>query len=820
MLKLRTTARLSVTIGLLAGIMVWVALQLNLVPSPHEFERQHRAALTKSMTLALGPALQRGRVGNSGALKQQIERLAQADGHVKCLVVRNQYGKILQTSDPKFGRSVEFETAPEDLAVVEYESKGQVLGKIEVHFHSTGFQGLLRYFSFPYDLLMFTIGSVSLATWLLFSRVLKYLNPSNIVPQRVRSAFDTLTEGVVLVNKSGAIVHSNQAFQKIVGCEEGQLLGDQIGRFNWKLTDSGDASQSWLDCVTKRRPLIGQQVNFTDHRGVFKFSVNASPIVNDQDVCRGAIISFDDITESEKKREQLSQTIATIELQNEQLYFLASYDSLTECLNRAPFLELLSKAWEEVDAEKLSVMMVDVDHFKSINDTYGHSVGDKVLKAIGQRIKQSVGDRGSVCRYGGEEFVVMIQDLDLERAVDVAHEIHRAIETTPVGNISVTVSVGFSNRSFMAMDAQHLIDQGDQCLYAAKHLGRNRVVRFDQMPEEANGEVPTDGSGEDLSKNLSKTSSQQSYVRADMDYSAAMGLLSALSFRSPETANHSLRVAKLAVKVGENLLNRSALHRVEMAALMHSIGVLGLSESILYKPGPLKQDELVEMRRREEIGIQIVRSTFASDEIAGILKCCQYRFDQSAGIPGQELFGKGIPVMSRIIFACDVFDTMVHEHPHGKGISVSEALQELADCSPEQFDPEIVGILANHIGDNGYELNVEETKASIDPRTAVAIGGHIERVYDVLESGQWGDLLRTTEVLREQANDVFATPLVDAIDQLRDAIGGEQSDQEISALASDMIDLCRDTRSALIDVHRVSDRSGDDKVAAASNKKD
>lgn len=795
MLKLRTTARLSVTIGLLAGVMVWVAVQLNIVPSPTDFQRQHRVSITKSITAALGPILASGNLDKSPDLENRIKALAQTDPQIKCLIVRDRRNNIALTSDQNVSNFSEIKTAAHDITAVEIKSNDRLLGKIEVHFRSVQPQGAMSYFAFPHNLLMFTIGSVALITWLLFSRTLKYLNPSNIVPQRVRSALDTLTEGVVLVNQVGEVVHSNQAFQKIVGADDVTLIGNHIGDFDWSVYNNNcPAARTWLDCIANRSPLIGQQVSFSDQRGTYKFSVNASPIVNDSDVCRGAIISFDDITESEKKREQLSQTIQTIERQNEQLYFLASYDTLTECLNRGPFLQLLSKAWSEVEPTKLSLLMIDVDHFKSINDTHGHTVGDKVLKSIGHNVKQTVGERGSVCRYGGEEFIVLVPDLEIEKAVDIAHEIHRNIESNPIEGISVTASLGFSNRIFKAMDSQHLIDQADQCLYAAKHLGRNRVVCFDQCPEEITSETET------------HAKLNHDKIQTDIQYSAAMGLLSSLSFRCHKTANHSVRVAKLAVKIGESLLGESELYRLEMAALLHNIGKIGVPDSILYKPAPLDEEEWVVMRRHDQIGLQIVRSTFASVEIAHVLKCSQYRFSQSAATPDQKLFGKAIPIMSRIIYVCDVFDTMIHDRPYREGMPITEALKELVSCSPKQFDPEIIENLITHIEAYGYDLATEQSAVNLDPRSAAVIGGHIETIYDAIVGSQWASLLQTTVELREQASDVAATSLVDTIDELRNAMGQSQNDENIKALATDVIDLCRETRSALIDVSRISDK--------------
>lgn len=789
MLKLRTAARLSVTIGLLAGVMAWVAVQLHLVPSPANFEQHHRVAITKTISTSIADFIAVGRLRPSRTLKNRVNDLAAHDPLIKCIVIRNRNGDLIAASDFNISSDDLDSTPANDIAEIDIRSGNKDHGKIEVHFQRNAATGIWAWVAFPYNLFMFTIGSVALITWLMFSRTFKYLNPTNIVPQRVRSAFDTLTEGVVLLNQEGEIVHSNQAFQKIVAADEQKLIGTHIADFQWiDHRDDVNPASKWLNCMTNRKQLIGQLIGFGDDRGDFKFSVNASPIISDKDQCRGALISFDDITDSEAKQVQLAQTIKTIEEQNEKLLFLASYDTLTECLNRAPFLEFFNKAWKEIEPEKLSMLMVDVDHFKSINDTHGHSFGDTVLKMIGKTITETVGDRGSVCRYGGEEFVVLIPNFELERAVDIAHEVHRNIESNPIQGISVTASIGFSNRLFKAMDPQHLLDQADQCLYAAKHLGRNRVVRFDQCPKDiATEDAPQDKRVQDKIQN-------------NIEYSSVMGLLSALSFRCHQTANHSVRVAKLAVKIGQVMLNHNSLYRLEMAALMHDIGKIGVPDSILYKPSPLTKEQWKVMKRHDEIGLQIVRNTFTSNEIARTIQCCQYWFSKNDNNASQKLFGKGIPVMARIIYVCDVFDTMIHDRVYRKGMPIPAALKELQECSPAQFDPEVIQTLIQHVNQNGYDLENEQSLTRLDPRSAAIIGGHIETIYAAMVDNDWPSLLSTTEDLRKKASEVFATNLVDSIDDLKLALSESQNDDDIKILAIDVIDLCREARGAMIDV--------------------
>jgi diguanylate cyclase (GGDEF)-like protein len=124
--------------------------------------------------------------------------------------------------------------------------------------------------------------------------------------------------------------------------------------------------------------------------------------------------------------------------------------------------------------------MVDIDHFKSINDRYGHAVGDEAIREVARRLSACLRERDVICRYGGEEFAVLLVDASPEEAERVAHRLHAAVAATPLmtvdGPVPMTVSVGLARPPDVARDVQVLLGQADEALYAAKGAGRNRVV--------------------------------------------------------------------------------------------------------------------------------------------------------------------------------------------------------------------------------------------------------------------------------------------------------------------------------------------------------
>jgi len=184
----------------------------------------------------------------------------------------------------------------------------------------------------------------------------------------------------------------------------------------------------------------------------------------------------------EKDRLQLKQFAAELAISNRRFEHAAMTDLLTGLPNRRAGMEALGKAWTLADRSKkpVAVLVADVDHFKAVNDRYGHEVGDRVLQAVGKAMQGVARQNDSVCRLGGEEFLLVCHEADARAAVVVAERLRRCVREVRVesgiGALQVTVSVGVSVWEPTVKDRDTLVRRADQALYAAKHSGRDRVV--------------------------------------------------------------------------------------------------------------------------------------------------------------------------------------------------------------------------------------------------------------------------------------------------------------------------------------------------------
>jgi diguanylate cyclase (GGDEF)-like protein len=169
-----------------------------------------------------------------------------------------------------------------------------------------------------------------------------------------------------------------------------------------------------------------------------------------------------------------------------ELQRLAMYDTLTDIFNRRAFMELAGResARSQRSHEPFAVLMMDLDHFKRVNDRHGHQAGDRVLRAFAAVLKRGVRTADLVCRYGGEEFCALLPDTGRAEATAIAERIRAAAAEKPLAGLPlpVTVSIGVGLCKGDGCTLEEMITRADEALYRAKRTGRNRVVTLASQP--------------------------------------------------------------------------------------------------------------------------------------------------------------------------------------------------------------------------------------------------------------------------------------------------------------------------------------------------
>lgn len=377
---------------------------------------------------------------------------------------------------------------------------GQVWADLEVRFRSLAPAWQSALASNPFVKAVVFVCIAGFAAYLIFmKRTLRHLDPAAVIPGRVRAALDTLSEGVVMIDADEQIVLVNKAFEAGSGQSMAELLARRLSTLPWRFDDSesGPRTTPWAESLADGETHTGQRIGLGDE-APRTYAVNAAPVLDEHGNCRGAMVTFDDLTELEAAHEGLRKTLRKLEhsqreiqQQNERLEIMATRDALTNCLNRGAFHDQLVSLFElcEVADQQLACVMADIDLFKTVNDVFGHQVGDEAIKLFASTIQEGVRASDVVGRYGGEEFCFVLYGCDADQAMAIAEKIRHALESTSGARLPIlaerglTASFGVSISTFGASTSEELVGQADAALYESKHAGRNKVTLW--TPDEA-----------------------------------------------------------------------------------------------------------------------------------------------------------------------------------------------------------------------------------------------------------------------------------------------------------------------------------------------
>ena len=350
-------------------------------------------------------------------------------------------------------------------------------------------------------------------------------------------------------------------------------------------------------------------------------------------------------------------------------------------------------------------------------------------------------------------------------------------------NLSITASLGVSSISLHPTSPQELLDQADKCLYVAKRNGRNQVVRFDQVPTNLVVEE----------KRVTRTHSPTP-SKTQIPFPAVTALISALGYRDPDTASHSRRVADLCVDVAHGLMSMSNCYVLETAALLHDIGKIGMPDAILRKPGKLSDDEWALMHKHERIGLEIIRASFASEELSQIVENYRRHFDGRNENLGPT--GTHIPLGARILAVADAFDSMVTERSYRPARPHAEAFAELRRCAGTQFDTEIV---ERFIKVSQRYKPESRITGQVSKESALGIGLEMERLAEAVDQQDITGLKVMAGRLSESAARSGAPEIAAKAMELEQAASSKGDVLGVIQRACELLEYCRATQSSYLE---------------------
>jgi diguanylate cyclase (GGDEF)-like protein len=281
---------------------------------------------------------------------------------------------------------------------------------------------------------------------------------------------------------------------------------------------------------------------------------------------------------------------------NTDLEALATTDPLTRLPNHRALLEHLDQEVERARrfGRPLSLLFFDADRFKRVNDTYGHVVGDAVLRELAERTRNALRAGDTVGRYGGEEFMALLPETDLEQAKQVAERIRASIASLPVataevaGGIHATISIGIATYPTDGDTADEVLEKGDQAMYWAKRLGRNQVRTTIEAQDASH-----DRTALPITRFLERrdTGSQDALSAEQLSQVDRLGIVSSLMWllelRDHGMFTHSIETSDLAVAIAREMeQDQQIVYAVSTAAMLHDIGKIAIPDMLLQKTGP------------------------------------------------------------------------------------------------------------------------------------------------------------------------------------------------------------------------------------------
>jgi diguanylate cyclase (GGDEF)-like protein/putative nucleotidyltransferase with HDIG domain len=386
-------------------------------------------------------------------------------------------------------------------------------------------------------------------------------------------------------------------------------------------------------------------------------------------------------------------------------------DGLTGLKTHRYFMEALDGEWSRStrSGHMFSVIMMDLDRFKQVNDRYGHLEGDKVLTAVANLLNDRVRQSNVVARYGGDEFAILMAETRTEQAEILAERLRTHIQADPyLVAHGVTASFGIGTFPVHGPTQEEILRVADSGMYLAKHQEGNRVrvatVTLETAQADWERQLLEAYLGVTMKRMFStgpeafnhylerfQNVTQGSNGEAPSLLDTVTALAFAIDAKDHYTQGHSQAVSRHAAQIARQLsLTDGEIEEVRLGGILHDIGKIGVPESVLNKPSRLTAEENELMKTHTVLGEKILEplKVRAIERIRGIVRNHHEMVD-GTGYP-DGLKGEHIPLGARIITVADCFDTMVSQRSYKPGRTVQEAVEELRRCCGTQFDPDIV----------------------------------------------------------------------------------------------------------------------------------
>ena len=460
-----------------------------------------------------------------------------------------------------------------------------------------------------------------------------------------RTIFENSADTIIILNNN-IVIDCNKSGINLLGIDsKSNLLGKSICNLSPNRQPDNELSR------TKFQNLLNICKINLHHRFEWTYKLKNNTLITTEIILTSINLNGEDVFHA------LIRDISERKKMEKKLENLSYHDQLTGLYNRRHFEEEM----ERLDNKKnlpLTIMMGDVNGLKLINDSFGHPVGDQLLKKVAIFIKNGCNNKYSVSRIGGDEFIIIIPHSDSVDIDDIEDRILKYASKEKMNSLDISISFGWATKNSETEDINDILKKAEDYLYKKK-LFESPSMR---------------------SKNIQT-------------------IIHTLYEKNKREERHSRRVSELCGEMGKVLnLYDAEIKELKSAGLLHDIGKIAIDEHILNKEGKLTEDEWIEIKKHPEIGYRILSTVNEMSEMSEYVLSHHERWD-GKGYP-QNLKGEEIPVKARIINLADSFDAMTSDRTYRTAMSYENAIEEIRKNAGTQFDPYLAKLFIKMVEDH------------------------------------------------------------------------------------------------------------------------
>jgi diguanylate cyclase (GGDEF)-like protein/PAS domain S-box-containing protein/putative nucleotidyltransferase with HDIG domain len=456
--------------------------------------------------------------------------------------------------------------------------------------------------------------------------------------KRFQSLLKNSVNIITIVDDKGNYIHASDSAANLIGIDKEELIGKN---FKEVIPEKNEEFMNTIATINKtKKPIYKEEIYYLNNEEkIYESIVFPIEIKEDEVVLIGSIAN--DITERKEKQKKIE--------------YMNLHDHLTGLYNRRFFEEELNRL-DVVRNLPLSIITIDVNGLKLINDTFGHEKGDGVLIKSARAIKNSLRADEITARVGGDEFSVILPKCDEKQVSAIAERIEENIEKESEEGIPLSLAIGSYTKTESKENILDTLKKAENQMY------KNKMF------------------------------SDQSNKREII-----LAMLSTLHEKHPREEEHSKRVSQLSYDLGKAMkVKGDRLNMLKTAGLLHDIGKIAIDYSIIEKAGKLTELEYDEVKKHPEIGFRILKTSIEYEDMAKLVLYHHERLD-GTGYP-KGIKENEIPLESRIISIVDAYDAMISSRPYKKReMTKEEAIKELRKCSNTQFDADIVEVFVKEV---------------------------------------------------------------------------------------------------------------------------